>query len=103
MIYRLICSGNDSDPSLFRRNNHLDAVSILFAQLSADGFQNADDITDVSIFIPDTHIDDTAVIGNTVKSDMNFEAAFAEFFSDIIREDDVGSAFAGNLMKDGRK
>lgn len=56
IIYRLQRSDNGSALTLFWQNRHLNEISILSAKLFPDRFQDADNITDVSIFIPDTLI-----------------------------------------------
>ena len=61
----------------------MDRITISFPQLLPNGLQHADDIADGTILIPDSHIYNTPIIWNAVKSRMYFHAAFSKFLADV--------------------
>ena len=61
----------------------MDRITISFPQLLPDGLQHTDDIADGTILIPDSHIHNTSIIRNAVKSRMYFNSAFSKFLADV--------------------
>ena len=88
---------------LYFSDYHFNRVAVGFAELFSDRLQNADHIADIAVFIFNAHIDDTAVIRYPVKCRVDFYTPFSEFFSDIVRKNDVSpAAFGVNVYRRGK-
>ena len=88
---------------LYFSDFHVNRVAVGFAELFSDRLQNADHIADIAVFVFNAHIDDTAVIRDPVKRRVDFNTPFSEFFSDIVRKNDVStSAFGVNVYRRGK-
>ncbi len=82
---------------------NFDGVAVGFSELFPYRFQNADNIADISFFVFNSHIDDAAVIRDTVERRVHLNATLAKLFSDIVRENDVCSAaFRINVYRRGK-
>lgn len=75
----------------------MDRVTGLFIQSVANFLQHADNITDGTVLILHSHIDNASVIRDSVESDMHLHASLAELLPDVIRETNV----CPTLSRDG--
>ena len=78
----------------------MDGISVALAQLSTDRFQHAENIADRAILIFHAHVDDTAVIGDTVKGGVNLDASFAELLPDVPGEHYIGTTLFRQFAND---
>ena len=62
------------------------AVPVAFSELLPDRFQKPDQIAHVPVFIFHAHIDDAAVVWDTVKFRVDLDPSLSEFLPDISRE-----------------
>ena len=70
----------------------MDTIAVPFVYFLPDGFRNANNVTDGTILIFHSHINNAPVIWLSVKFRMDFDPSSAEFFSDIPRKNDIRAA-----------
>lgn len=73
---------------------------VALAQLSTDRFQHTENIADRAILIFHAHVDDTAVIGDTVKGGVNLDASFAELLPDVPGKHHIGTTLFRQFAND---
>lgn len=78
-------------------------VADVFGDGGADGFGDADDVTDIAVIVFDAHVDDASLVGGIIKCGVNADASASEFFADVPGEDEVCAAFAAGSVDDGVK
>src|SRR5699024_7572885 len=71
-----------------------------FSKLFPDRFQYPDHIADLSVGVFQPHVDDTAVVRNSVKGRMYFYPASSKNFPDIPGKDHIGAPVFWYFMND---
>ncbi len=80
-------------------NGNMHHVSCLLSELCPYGFEDTDQIGDSTVSMLDSHVDNAAIIGKTVKCGMHAKTTLPEFPAEIPWKQDVGSAMIGFLLK----
>ena len=68
--------------------------------LLSDHFQKSDYVAHIAVFVFQSHVNDAAIIGKTIKFCMHFYAPFSELLSDIPRENNISSPAIGKFVND---
>lgn len=79
-------------------NNYVDGVPVLFADFFADGFQYADDVANLSVWLFYAHVYNAAIVGLSVIR-MYLYAALSKFFLDIPRNITYAPPLSGSSCR----
>lgn len=86
-------------PSGFKRpDTHMNYISGLFVNGRLNIFAHSKDVTDRSILIFNTHIDDAASVENTVKFGFHFQTALTGLLTKIPWKAHLRAALIGDLL-----
>ena len=78
----------------------MDHIPVFFSDPCADALEHPYDIADRTISVFHTHIDDAAVIRDSVKNGMHHYSPFSKLFPYIPGERDICAAVVLQLMQD---
>lgn len=78
----------------------MNGVTVAFSKLFSDRFQYSDHIADLSVRVFQPHVDDTAVVRDSVKGRMYFYPASSKNFPDIPGKDYIGASVFWYFVND---
>ena len=76
----------------------MQCVAIVLIEGITDGLEYADDVTDVTLDIFESHIHHTAIIGYAIKLGMDFYSPFAKFLTYVPRENHISATVILHFM-----